>query len=105
MIIAAEYSFNGGDAIKKTQTHLYKEVEDIIATVDASQCKTKTSKEITMLGKILYSPKALNTTFAAGFESKGWEKKRVNVSILQTIIDQNMRLNQCTKPHIEKWTF
>ena len=77
MIIAAEYSFNGGDAIKKTQSHLYKEVEDVIATVDAAQCKTKTSEEITMPGKMLYSPKALNTAFAVGFESKGWKKKRV----------------------------
>lgn len=77
MIIAAEYSFNGGDAIQKKYTHLLQEVEDVIASVDALQCKTKTSEEITMPGKMLYSPKALNRVFAEGFESKGWEKKRV----------------------------
>ncbi len=77
MIIAAEYSFNGGDSIKETHTHLLQEVEDIIANVDALQCQTKTSAEITMPGKMLYSPKDLNRAFAEGFESKKWQKERV----------------------------
>ncbi len=77
MIIAAKYSFNDGDAIQKIRPHLIKEVEDIIVSVDASQCKTKKSKEITMPGKMLYSPRDLNSVFAEGFVSKGWEKKRV----------------------------
>ncbi len=77
MIIAAEFSFNDGDSIQETHPHLINEVIDIITSVDASKCKTKTSKEITMPGKMLYSPKDLNRVFADGFESKGWEKKRV----------------------------
>ena len=77
MIIAAKYSFNGGDAIQKEYAHLLQEVKDIILSVDASQCKTKKSKEITMPGKMLYSPKDLNRVFAEGYESKGWEKMRV----------------------------
>ena len=77
MIIAAEYSFNGGNAIQKEYTHLLQEVDDVIKSIDASQCKTKTSEEITMPGKMLYSPRDLNRVFATGFESKGWEKKRV----------------------------
>ena len=74
MIIAAKYPFNDGDSIQKIRPHLIKEVEDIIVSVDASQCKTKKSKEITMPGKMLYSPKDLNRVFAQGFKSKGWEK-------------------------------
>ena len=77
MIIAAEYSFNGGDSIRETHTHLLQEVEDIIANVDALQCKTTTSEEITMPGKMLYSPKDLNRAFAEGFESRKWQKERV----------------------------
>ncbi|MDD9974957.1 MAG: BglII/BstYI family type II restriction endonuclease [Candidatus Poribacteria bacterium] len=77
MIIAAEYSFNNGDSIKEKYPHLLQEVEDIIASVDASHYKTKESKEITMPGKMLYSPPDLNSAFAEGFESKGWQKKRV----------------------------
>ena len=53
MIIAAEFSFNGGDSIKRTHSHQLQQVEDVIASVNALQCKTKTSREITMPGKIL----------------------------------------------------
>jgi hypothetical protein len=45
MIIAAEYSFNGGDTIQKEYTHLLQEVEHVIASVDASQCKTKKAEK------------------------------------------------------------
>lgn len=77
MIIAAEYSFNDGDSIKDTHSDLLHEIVMIIASVDATQCKTKKSEELTMPGKSLYSPKELNRAFAEGFESKGWKKKRV----------------------------
>ena len=78
MIIAAEYSFNDGDSIKDSHSNLLNEVGTIIASVDATQCKTKKSEELTMAGKSLYSPRDLNDAFAAGFGAKGWEKKRVN---------------------------
>lgn len=77
MIIAAEYAFNNGDSIREARPQLMQELEDIIAAVDASRCKSKTSEEITRAGKMLYSPKALNRAFAQGFESRGWRKKRV----------------------------
>jgi hypothetical protein len=76
MIIAAEYPFNNGDSIKDTHPYQLQDVENIINSVDALHCKTKTSKEITMPGKQLYSPRDLNIAFAQGFESKGWQKKR-----------------------------
>ena len=77
MIIAAEYSFNDGNSIQKTHPYLLQEVKDIIATVDALHYKIKESKEITMPGKMLYSPAGLNSAFARNFGSKGWQKKRV----------------------------
>lgn len=77
MVIAAEYYFNGGEIIKDTRENLLNEVNSVIASVDALQCKTKISEEITMPGKMLFSPKDLNDAFAKGFEAKGWEKKRV----------------------------
>lgn len=78
MVIAAEYYFNGGEIIKDTRENLLNEVHSVIASVDALKCKTKRSEEITMPGKMLFSPKDLNNAFADGFEAKGWEKKRVN---------------------------
>jgi len=77
MIIAAEYSFNDGYSIQRTHPYLLQEVEDIIAAVDAVQQKIKESKEITMPGRMLYSPAALNRAFAQGFGAKGWQKQRI----------------------------
>ena len=77
MIIAAEYAFNNGDMIRETRPQLMQELEDIIAAVDASRCRSKTSEEVTMPGKMLYSPRDLNHAFTQGFESRGWRKKRV----------------------------
>ena len=77
VIIAAEYSFNNGHSIQNTHPYLLQEVKDIIAVVDAALYKVKESKELTMPGKKLYSPPDLNRSFAAGFGSRGWQKKRV----------------------------
>ena len=77
MIIAAEYSFNDGYSIQQTHPYLLEEVKDIIASVDAIDQKIKESKEVTMAGKMLYSPADLNSDFARGFGSKGWQKKRI----------------------------
>ena len=78
MIIAAEYSFNDGHTVQDRCPYLIRELEDIIAGVDASLCKNKTSEEITMSGRVLYSPKCLNEKFRMGFTSRGWRKKRVS---------------------------
>ena len=54
-----------------------KEIELIITEVNASRCKTKTSREKTMPGRKLYSPIALNKAFRKAFENRGWGKKRL----------------------------
>ena len=77
MIVAAEYSFNRGNTIRETRSRLIQELEDIIDAVDASRCRVKTSREITMPGRTLYSPVELNSNFASGFKSRGWTKQRV----------------------------
>ena len=74
MIIAAEYSFNDGYSIRRTHPYLLQEIEDIIASVDAAHHKIKESKEITMPGKMLYSPANLNHAFAQSFGSKDGRK-------------------------------
>ena len=78
MTIAGRYSFNDGHkAVKSRYPRLLKEVEDVIASVRAPRCRTKTSKEKTMPGARLYSPIALNKAFKAGFTRKGWKTVRV----------------------------
>ncbi len=78
MKIAGIYSFNNGREIIKAQyaTEL-REIEQIIAAVDSEKHKTKTSREKTMPGKKLYSPRALNKAFKIQFEGFGWRNHRV----------------------------
>ncbi len=78
MIIAGIYSFNRGEEMitSRYPTEL-GEVKQVIAAVDSTQCKTKTSREKTMPGRTLYSPRVLNRAFTKEFELRGWEKYKV----------------------------
>ena len=79
MKIAGRFSFNNGEEhIGAHYLTLLKEVEAVIANVDAHKHKTKVSKEKTTPGKLLFSPGDLNTAFKAGFGVTGWKKKRVD---------------------------
>jgi len=78
MILAASFSFNNGDtAIKERYPDLLQEIMDAITGVNALDCKTKKSKEKTMLGDMLYSPVALNEQFKKQLLPKGWRTLRV----------------------------
>lgn len=78
MKIAGVYSFNSGkEAIETRFAEELREVEQVIAAVDSAQYKTKTSREKTMPGKTLYSPRALNKAFKAEFEPRNWHKYKV----------------------------
>jgi hypothetical protein len=78
MIVAGRYSFNNGlETVKEKWSHLLEEIDGIITSIDASKCKTKKSKEKTMPGRMLYSPKKLNAAFHSLFSSKGWFSPRV----------------------------
>jgi len=78
MKIAGMYSFNGGrETIEAAFNAELRDVEHIIAAVDSSQYKTKTSREKTMPGKTLYSPRALNKAFKSEFETRDWQKYKV----------------------------
>jgi hypothetical protein len=78
MKIAGIYSFNDGE---KTVNGKYKEqlneVIDCIEKIDTIACKTKTSREKTMPGQILFSPVELNKQFKTLLYPKGWESVRV----------------------------
>jgi hypothetical protein len=78
MIIAGMYSFNGGREVIETRyTAELREVGQIITATASLQCRTKTSREKTMPGKTLYSPRALNKCFKQGFEARDWRKHKV----------------------------
>ena len=64
MKIAEVYShLNGREHVLVHKPGIWTEIEDVITSVDAPQCKTKVSKEKTMMGRLLYNPGALNIWF------------------------------------------
>ena len=78
MIIAAEYSFNGGkEHVQARWPDLLVEIEEVLAGVDPAEQKTKTSREKTMPGQMLYSPIGLNKAIGIGFMARGWRKQKV----------------------------
>jgi hypothetical protein len=75
MKVVYEYSHLGGAEILKVHYPEYeKEIYEIISSVSAN--KTKISKEKTMKGKELYSPKDMNSQFKDLFSSKGYKELR-----------------------------
>jgi hypothetical protein len=78
MKIAGKFSFNNGESyIEKHFEDLLKEVENVIKLVDIGSCKTKSSKEKTMYGKMLYSPSSLNKLFKTHFDNlSGWKNHK-----------------------------
>ncbi len=78
MKITGIYSFNNGREIieAKFAAELH-DVKQVIAAVDSKRHKTKTSREKTMPGRKLYSPRALNKAFEAEFEEREWHTRRV----------------------------
>lgn len=77
--VVGTYSFNRGqDEISTRHPLLLDEVRAAISAVDAAAHKTKVSKEITMPGRNLYSPRSLNKAFKAAFaQIGGWQPIRV----------------------------
>lgn len=80
MKIAGAYSFNNGkEAITEQHRQQLDEVVQVIDAIDAESCKTKESKEKTMLGRLIYSPPALNNKFKEQFATQGWVNHKVVV--------------------------
>ena len=78
MKIAKIYShLNGLEYLMVHHKQLWKEVQEVIKSVDAEACKTKVSKEKSMEGDILYSPPAMNESFKTLLAEKQWKESRV----------------------------
>ncbi|HEX7319496.1 MAG TPA: BglII/BstYI family type II restriction endonuclease [bacterium] len=79
MRIIQTYShLNGLEFLKVHKKNLCLEMKKVIGLVDAEACKTKVSKEKGMVGKILYSPIAMNAQFKKLLSKSGWKESRVN---------------------------
>jgi hypothetical protein len=55
---------------------MWKEIEGVVAAVDAEVCRTKLSQEKRKIGKTLYSPIDLNVRFSELLTDKNWKESR-----------------------------
>ena len=79
MRIAETYSqLNGLEFLLVRKSALWKEIQSVIAAVNADRCKTKVSKEKTMKGRVLYSPMEMNAAFKNRLRKKQWQESRVS---------------------------
>ncbi|MGH9814626.1 MAG: hypothetical protein ACRD6I_00955 [Candidatus Acidiferrales bacterium] len=69
---------NGREWLIVHEARVWKEIERIIRRVDASQCKTKVSKEKRMAGKSLYAPIEINRCLKQEFRKAGWQESRTS---------------------------
>lgn len=85
---------NGWEAIQVHKPGLWKEIEAIIAAVDATKCKVKVSKEKRTTGKIFYSPIEMNKLMMAEFSSRGWKEERTSYWVTEDakLIDKTMKM-------------
>lgn len=95
MKIAARYShLNGWEFLKVHKPKLWKEIEAAIEAIDASQCKTKESKEVRTMGTMFYSAPAMNECAKAQFAARGWTEHRTSYWVTDDpeLIDKTMKL-------------
>lgn len=77
MKIIEKYShLNGEEYLLVHHKKVYKEIIDIIQSIDTEKFRTKVSKEKTMKGKLLYNPDELNREFKRLFKEKDWKDVR-----------------------------
>jgi len=86
MRIVETYShLNGVEFLLVHKPKLWKEVTDVIREVDASTCRTKISREKTMVGKRLYSPIEMNACFKSALRRRQWLESRVSYWVTKDV--------------------
>lgn len=103
MKIAQKYShLNGEEYLLVHHKNLYDEIIQIITSIDANRLKNKISKEKTMKGKALYSPKNINKEFEEKFRPKNWNESRYQYYIT---LDRKLMEESISIPYKEQKEF
>lgn len=95
MKLAKFYShLNGHEWLLVHHPEIWREIRRIVGGIKASHFKTKISKEEGMVGRRLYSPKALNARFSEDFSRAGWRESRTSYWVTDdyTLIRKTMLL-------------
>ncbi|MFY9978752.1 MAG: BglII/BstYI family type II restriction endonuclease [Candidatus Sulfotelmatobacter sp.] len=77
-IVKFHSHLNGYEWLLVHHPQVWKEINNVIKSIDAEKCKTKVSKEKTMVGKLLYSPEDLNASFSKGLSKLEWKESRTS---------------------------
>ncbi len=106
MIVAQKYShLNGEEFLYVHHKQLYKEITDVVKSINAQTHRTKISKERTMRGKKLLSPVQLNASFRKQFRAKDWHEERYTyvVTIDRKLMQKLVPLSfEEQKSHMQK---
>jgi len=77
--IAQYYShLNGWEHIRVHKTAMWAQIEQVVGSVDASQCLTKVSKERRTHGTVFFSPIEMNKRFKTELSTHGWKERRTS---------------------------
>jgi hypothetical protein len=85
---------NGHEHILVHKPAIWSELQRVIKGINAEACKTKVSREKTMLGRMLYSPTALNRCFKAELTRRNWTEAKTSywVTADQQLIRKTMQM-------------
>ena len=76
MKVIETYSFKGGERfIKSKHPEELRDILNAIKKLNALECLTKESREKTMRGELLFSPKDMNDSLKIMLHKKGWTEK------------------------------
>ena len=96
MKIAQKYShLNGEEYLIVHHNNLYKEIKQVIASIDAEQFRTKISKEKRKIGNSLLSPIDLNEAFNTEFYKRKWAESRYNyyITLNRELMEQSVLMS------------
>jgi|SRR3990172_1718287 hypothetical protein len=101
MKIVEKYShLNGLEFLLVHKPKLWKEIINVIESIDAQKCKTKVSKEKTMKGKLLYSPIDMNNLFKEKLSHLKWTESRVSYWVTKD--EKLIRKTLTMEPDLQK---
>lgn len=77
-IVETHSHLNGLEYLLVHKPHLWDEIKDTIAAVDAHALTKKISQEQSMVGKKLFAPKEMNRAMSDEFSRRGWKESRTS---------------------------
>lgn len=96
MKIAQKYShLNGEEYLIVHHKKLYKEIKQVIESIDADRFRTKISKEERKKGNNLLSPIDLNHAFNQEFDKYEWAESRYNyyITLNRELMEKSIRMS------------